>query len=70
MKKEYDFSKGKRGQIVKSAGKTRITICLDNDVIQAFRELGDDLGLGLDLLAACASSAKQWAAAKYPYLSN
>ena len=50
MKKEYDFSKGKRGQIVKPAGKTRITICLDNDIIAAFRDLGDEQGLGYQTL--------------------
>ena len=37
MKKEYDFSGGKRGAVVKARGKTRITIHLDNDVIEAFR---------------------------------
>ena len=39
MKKEYDFSKGKRGAIEPlPAGKTRITIRLDDDVIAWFRE--------------------------------
>lgn len=38
MKKEYDFSKGKRGAIDKlSPGKTRITIRLDNEVVEWFR---------------------------------
>jgi uncharacterized protein (DUF4415 family) len=38
MKKEYDFSKGKRGPIVPiPPGKTRITIRLDNDVLDWFR---------------------------------
>jgi len=37
MRKEYDFSKGKRGAVIKTRGKTRITIHLDNDVIDAFR---------------------------------
>jgi hypothetical protein len=33
MKKEYDFSKAKRGAIEKlSPGKTRITIRLDNEI--------------------------------------
>ena len=32
MKKEYDFSRGKRGAVLSTAGKTRITIYLD-DVI-------------------------------------
>ena len=46
MKKEYDFSKGKRGQVVKQKGKTRITIYLDNDVIEKFRVRSDSAGYG------------------------
>ena len=46
MKKEYNFSKGKRGQVVKPKGKTRITIYLDNDVIEKFRERSDAAGYG------------------------
>ena len=39
MKKEYDFSKGKRGPIVPiPPGKTRITIRIDDDVLAWFRE--------------------------------
>jgi uncharacterized protein (DUF4415 family) len=38
MKSEYDFSKGKRGPVVKPPpGKTRITIRLDDDVLEWFR---------------------------------
>ena len=38
MKKEYDFSQGKRGAIEPlPPGKTRITIRLDDDVIEWFR---------------------------------
>ena len=38
MKKEYDFSSGKRGPIVPiPPGKTRITIRLDDDVLDWFR---------------------------------
>ena len=36
MRREYDFSKGKRGAVIPSIGKTRITIMLD-DVIEFFR---------------------------------
>jgi uncharacterized protein (DUF4415 family) len=39
MKKEYDFSEGKRGPVVKaSSGKTRITIRIDDDVLAWFKE--------------------------------
>jgi len=38
MRKEYDFSKAKRGPVVPgSKGKTRITIRLDDDVVQWFK---------------------------------
>lgn len=38
MKKEYNFSKGKRGAIEPMpSGKTRITIRLDNEIIAWFR---------------------------------
>ncbi len=39
MKKEYDFSKGRRGAVLPTpAGKTRITIRLDSDILEWFRE--------------------------------
>jgi hypothetical protein len=50
MRKEYDFSKGKRGPVAKYTGKTRITIYLDDDIIAAFREKGDELGRGYQTL--------------------
>jgi uncharacterized protein (DUF4415 family) len=46
MRKEYDFSKGKRGPVVKPSGKTRITIYLDDDILEAFRRRADASGRG------------------------
>jgi len=46
MKKEYDFSKGRRGPVVRPRNKTRITIHLDDDVLEAFRERADAEGRG------------------------
>lgn len=47
MKKEYDFSKGKRGPVVAApGGKSRVTIRLDNDVLDWFREQVDSAGGG------------------------
>lgn len=47
MKEEYDFSKGKRGAIDRTpAHKTRITIRLDNDVLDWFRQQVDNAGGG------------------------
>ena len=39
MRKEYDFSKAKRGPVVPvPPGKTRITIRLDDDVLAWFKD--------------------------------
>ena len=46
MKREYDFSKGKRGAVVPQTGKTRITIYIDDDVLEAFRDRADASGRG------------------------
>jgi uncharacterized protein (DUF4415 family) len=46
MKKEYDFSKGKRGAVIPQVGKTRITIYIDNDVLEEFRDRADTKGRG------------------------
>jgi uncharacterized protein (DUF4415 family) len=46
MKKEYDFSKAKWGPIVTPKGKTRITIYLDDDVLEEFRNRSDEAGKG------------------------
>jgi isopentenyl phosphate kinase len=46
MRKEYDFSKGKRGAVIPSHGKTRITIMLDDDIIEHFRERAEAEGVG------------------------
>ncbi len=47
MKKEYDFSKGKRGAVVRAPkGKTRITIRIDDDILEWFRGEVDAAGGG------------------------
>jgi hypothetical protein len=47
MKREYDFSKGKRGPVLPpTPGKTRITIRLDDDVLQWFRDQAHTSGGG------------------------
>ena len=46
MKKEYNFNKAKRGQVVPTKGKTRITMYIDNDVLDDFRERADKAGYG------------------------
>ena len=46
MRDEYDFSHAKRGAVIPSEGKTRITIMLDDDVIEAFRQRAAAAGSG------------------------
>ena len=47
MKKHYDFSKGKRGAVIPvPAGKTRITIRIDDDVLDWFRKQVHEAGGG------------------------
>ena len=46
MKKNYDFSKAKRGAVIPQRGKTRITIYLDDEVIDEFRGRADEAGSG------------------------
>jgi hypothetical protein len=47
MKKNYDFSKAKRGAVVPTpAGKTRITIRIDDDVLEWFRKRVHEAGGG------------------------
>lgn len=47
MRKDYDFSKGKRGPVVSApTGKKRITIRLDEEVIEWFKKQVDDAGGG------------------------
>lgn len=50
MRKDYDFSKGKRGAVVSPKGKTRITIMLDDDVIEHFRVAAEEQGMGYQTL--------------------
>ena len=47
MKREHDFSDGKRGPVVRvPAGKTRVTIRLDDDLLEWSRNEVDRSGNG------------------------
>ena len=50
MRKEYDFSKGRWGAVVAQKGKTRITIHLDDAIIERFRALSQRTGKGYQTL--------------------
>ena len=46
MRTEYDFSKGKRGAIIPVKGKTRITIYIDDSILNEFRAQAERIGTG------------------------
>jgi uncharacterized protein (DUF4415 family) len=47
MRDEYDFSKGRTGPVVPvSTGKTRITIRLDDDIVEWFKKQVHEAGGG------------------------
>ena len=46
MRAEYDFSRGKRGAVIPQKGKTRISIFIDNAVLDAFRTRAEKAGTG------------------------
>ena len=66
MKKQYDFKNGRRGAVLRAApGKTRITIRIDDDILQWFRAQVHKAGGGSyqtainDALRRFAESAEQ-----------
>ena len=50
MKKEHDFSKAKRGPVISPAGKTRITIYLDDEIVGQFKRKSEKSGKGYQTL--------------------
>ena len=50
MKANYDMTKAKRGAVLTPSGKTRITIYLDGDVLEAFRRRAEKEGRGYQTL--------------------
>ena len=46
MKAEYNFSGAKRGAVIPQKGKTRISIFIDNAVLDAFRSRAERAGTG------------------------
>ncbi len=47
MDKEYDFSRGERGIVINTPkGKTRITIRIDDDILDWFRRRAHESGGG------------------------
>jgi len=50
MKPEYDFSRGKRGAVLPARGKTRITIYLDDAIVERFKAESQRTGKGYQTL--------------------
>ena len=50
MKKLYDFSKGKRGAVILTTAKTRITICMDDAIVSRFKAQSQKTGKGYQTL--------------------
>ena len=46
MRTEYDFSKAVRTALIVNKGKTRISIFIDNAVLDAFRAKAESAGVG------------------------
>jgi len=57
MRKQYDFSHGKRGPVIASPGKTRITMMLDDDIIEHFRAEAEAKGIGYQTMINAALRA-------------
>jgi uncharacterized protein (DUF4415 family) len=57
MKRSVDFSRGRRGAVSLTRGKTRITIYLNDVVINYFRVLSERTGKGYQTLINDALSA-------------
>ena len=50
MRQEYNFSNGKRKAMLPSQGKTRITMYVDNEILDRFREQAEAAGIGYQTL--------------------
>src|SRR3989449_1659083 len=50
MKRVYDFSKGKRGAVIPTTGKTRITIYIDDATLKRFKTESEKSGKGYQTL--------------------
>jgi len=54
MKKVYDFSKAKRGAVISTPGKTRITIYMDDAILKRFKAQSEKSGKGYQTLVNAA----------------
>jgi uncharacterized protein (DUF4415 family) len=50
MRDQYRFSNGKRGAVIPTTGKTRMTIYLDDEVLERFEAQSEKTGKGYQTL--------------------
>lgn len=50
MKDEYDMSGAKRGAVIPATGKTRVTLYLDDAVLEGFRQQAESRDIGYQTL--------------------
>lgn len=74
MKQQYDFSKGKRGRIVptepEQRGKTRITIRIDDDLMDHFLKEADRSGGSAGYQTLINDALRQHVEGKAPKLED
>lgn len=74
MKKSYDFSQGKRGRIAppepEPRGKTRITIRLDEDLVDYFLQEADAAGGAIGYQTLINEALRQHVEGKAPKLEE
>ena len=74
MKKQYDFSLGKRGRITapvsEKSGKTRITIRVDEDVLEYFLKQADASGGSVGYQTLINEALRQHVENKAPKLED
>ncbi|MBI3470213.1 MAG: BrnA antitoxin family protein [Candidatus Solibacter usitatus] len=70
MKDTYDFSKGRRGRVVAESppepGKVRITIRLDEDVVDYFGAIADRSGGKVRYQTLINSALREYVLARWP----
>ena len=64
MKDEYDFSKGVKNPIAKKRQRQQITIRVDSEAIQYFKDMAEELGVPYQqlmnlFLVSCSQSGKK-----------
>ena len=74
MKKSYDFSKGKRGRVVapepEPEGKTRITIRLDQDIVDRFFQMSEASGGAAGYQTLINAALREYLDGKAPKLED